>query len=58
MKKLSTELVTPWMTKILEAPTLSRRVRDNIESILPQPTEQTSVASGDDSLAKKRRYCC
>lgn len=58
MKKLSTQLTIPWMTNRLEAPTLPRHLRDNIENSLPRPIEQASVAIGDEPLAKKRRYCC
>ncbi|CAH2087762.1 unnamed protein product [Euphydryas editha] len=43
MKKLSTVLTTPWITKRLEAPTLPRHVRSNIELVLPKPTVQASI---------------
>lgn len=53
MKKLSTELTTPWMQKRLEAPTLKRTLRDNITSILKSITE----TSCDEPESKTRRYC-
>lgn len=57
MKKLSTELSTPWMKSRLEIPTLPRRLRENIENILPQPNVQVSEEAGEEPPAKIRRYC-
>lgn len=57
MKKLSTQLSEPWMTERLEAPTLPKRVRDNIINILPDPVIQNSADDEEEPPAKKRRYC-
>lgn len=57
MKKLSTQLTTPWMSKRLEAPTLPRHVRENIENILPKPAVQAPTGDDEEPLAKIRRYC-
>lgn len=57
MKKLSIELTTPWMTQRLEAPTLPRHVRSNIEIVLPKPTAQAPMDEEEEPPAKKRRYC-
>lgn len=40
IKKPSSQPTTAWMIKRLDAPTLPRRVRDNIENIIPKPNEQ------------------
>lgn len=56
MKKLSTQLSEPWMTERLEAPTLLKRVRDNITNILPNPDVQSSRDNEEEPPAKKRRY--
>lgn len=57
MKKLSTELSTPWMRSRLEIPTLSRRLRENIENILPQTNQEASQEAEEEPPAKVRRYC-
>lgn len=56
MKMLSTQLSEPWMKERLVAPTLPKRVRDNIENILQKPAEQNS-RNEEEPPAKKRRYC-
>lgn len=57
MKKLSTELSLPWMKSRLEIPNLSRRLREDIENILPQTTQEVSVEAEEEPPAKIRRYC-
>lgn len=57
MKKLSTQVTTPWMMNRLEAPTLPRHVRGNIENIIPKPVAQDPTNDEEETSAKKRRYC-
>lgn len=57
MKTLSTPLITPWMSKRLEAPTLPRHVRENIENILPKPAVHAPTDDDEEPPAKIRRYC-
>lgn len=57
MKRLSTELVTPWMEKRLEAPTLKSSVRENISQILIKPTGSSNELQAEEPEPKKRKYC-
>ncbi|XP_045763663.1 piggyBac transposable element-derived protein 4-like [Maniola jurtina] len=57
MKKLSTELTTPWMQKRLEAPTLKRTLRESIASILNTEAQPITQSSSGEPEPKKRRYC-
>ncbi|CAB3248366.1 unnamed protein product [Arctia plantaginis] len=52
MKRLSTELSKPWMRSRLEIPTLSRRLRENIENILPQTNQEASQETEEEPPAK------
>ncbi|CAB3250198.1 unnamed protein product [Arctia plantaginis] len=56
MKRLSTELSKPSMRSRLEIPTLSRRLRENIENILPQTNQEASQETEEEPPAKVRRY--
>lgn len=54
MKKLSTEFISPWMEKRLEAPTLKRHVRVNIQELLPKTN---TLDNNEEPVIKKKRYC-
>lgn len=57
MKKLSTDLSTPWMTRRLEIPTLQRHLKENIKNILPQTKQNVLEEANEEPPAKIRRYC-
>lgn len=57
MKQLSTDLVKPWMEKRLEAPTLKRSLRENINQILVKPTDSSREVLAEEPELKKRKYC-
>lgn len=57
MKQLSTDLVTPWMERRLEAPTLKRSLRENISQILVKPTDSSNEHREEEPEPKKRKYC-
>lgn len=57
MKQLSTDLVTPWMEKRLEAPTLIKSLRGNISQILVNPTAPSYENRQEEPELKKRKYC-
>lgn len=57
MKQLSTDLITPWMEKRLEIPTLKRSLRENISQILVKPTDLNNKQQEEEPEPKKRKYC-
>lgn len=57
MKQLSTDLITPWMEKRLEAPTLKKSLRGNISQILVNPTDLDN-GNREEELEPKKRKCC
>jgi hypothetical protein len=57
MKNLSTQLTEQWMAQRLEAPTLPRHVRANIDNIIPRAAALASIDDEEEPPFKKRRYC-
>lgn len=57
MKQLSTDLITPWMEKRLEVPTLKRSLRENISQILVKSTVLNNEQQEEEPEPKKRKYC-
>lgn len=57
MKRLSTDLIAPWMEKRLEVATLKRSLRDNISQILVKPSDSSYENQSEDPEPKKRKYC-
>lgn len=56
MKQLSTDLAKPWMEKWFEIPNISRKLRENIQNILPNPPALTVEPSENEPPVKKRKY--
>ncbi|XP_055920499.1 piggyBac transposable element-derived protein 4-like [Eupeodes corollae] len=52
MKKLSSDLSAPWMRSRMEVPTLTRRLKENIQKILPQTSQEGSEEADDEPPAK------
>lgn len=57
MKQLSTDLAKQWMEKRLDFPNLSRKLRENIQSILPYSPPANTSRNEDAPVVKKRKYC-
>lgn len=55
MKKLSTDLTTPWMQERLQAPT--RTLRDNITNVLKNVVQPSPENISDEPELKKQHYC-
>ncbi|XP_045450544.1 piggyBac transposable element-derived protein 4-like [Melitaea cinxia] len=57
IKKISTELTTPWMQQRLEAPTLKRSVRENIMNVIQNEPQPVPEDVPEQPEPKKRRNC-
>ncbi|CAH2093109.1 unnamed protein product [Euphydryas editha] len=53
MKQLSTDLAKPWMEKRLEIPNLSRKLRENIQNIIPNSSVTNLVHEGKQAECNK-----
>ena len=54
LKKLSTELISPWMAKRLEVPTLKRTPRKTMAELLPNNNSDSGQIQQDEPPTKKR----
>ncbi|KAJ0171851.1 hypothetical protein K1T71_012614 [Dendrolimus kikuchii] len=57
MRQLHTQLVNPFLEKRLSIATLSKRLRDNIQDLLPTNIGEGTSQQADELDAKKRKGC-
>ncbi|KAG6438978.1 hypothetical protein O3G_MSEX000379 [Manduca sexta] len=57
MKKLSNNLITPWMETRQQVPTLPTNIKEKIAGILPKRQAESLIHEEGEPEPKKRKYC-